>query len=177
MTWVGAVHYTGTLTDGTKFDSSVDKGRPFNFTIGVGQVIKGWDEGVIQMSLGEKAVLKITSDFGYGERGPSRRRHTAPPRPPALCCCPCCTRPCARRVYAAACCSNYACTRHRDRDRRQHNDNVHTPAASASASAGVGTGRSTPRPLPLSFSASAGAGGVIPPNADLIFEVELLKIN
>ena len=90
MTWVGAVHYTGTLTDGTKFDSSVDKGRPFNFTIGVGQVIKGWDEGVIQMSLGEKAVLKITSDFGYGERGPSRRRHTAPPRPPALCCCPCC---------------------------------------------------------------------------------------
>ena len=61
------MHYTGTLaSNGTKFDSSVDKGRPFSFTIGVGQVIKGWDEGVIQMSLGEKATLAITSDFGYG---------------------------------------------------------------------------------------------------------------
>merc|ERR1719353_1400869 len=84
------MHYTGTLTDGTKFDSSVDRGQPFQFTIGVGQVIRGWDEGVIQMSLGEKAKLTITSDFGYGP---------------------------------------------------------------------------------------SGAGGVIPPNADLIFEVELLKIN
>merc|ERR1712166_1169062 len=84
------MHYTGTLTDGTKFDSSVDRGTPFSFTIGVGQVIKGWDEGVIKMSVGEKALLKISSDFGYGARG---------------------------------------------------------------------------------------AGGVIPPNADLIFEVELLKIN
>merc|ERR1712100_986321 len=84
------MHYTGTLTDGSKFDSSVDRGKPFAFTIGVGQVIKGWDEGVIQMSLGEKAVLKISSDYGYG---------------------------------------------------------------------------------------AAGAGGVIPPNADLIFEVELLGIN
>merc|ERR1712226_353628 len=84
------MHYTGTLTDGSKFDSSVDKGRPFTFTIGVGQVIKGWDEGVMNMSLGEKARLDITSDYGYGARG---------------------------------------------------------------------------------------AGGVIPPNADLIFEVELLKIN
>jgi len=64
------MHYTGTLaSDGTKFDSSVDKGRPFTFTIGVGQVIKGWDDGVIQMSVGEKATLKITSDFGYGARG------------------------------------------------------------------------------------------------------------
>merc|ERR1712217_744395 len=85
------MHYTGTLTNGgKKFDSSVDRGQPFQTKIGVGQVIKGWDEGVPQMSLGEKAVLKMTSDYGYGAQG---------------------------------------------------------------------------------------AGGVIPPNADLTFEVELLKIN
>merc|ERR1719395_267307 len=85
------MHYTGTLTsNGSKFDSSVDRGKPFVTKIGVGQVIKGWDEGVPSMSLGEKAVLKMTSDYGYGSRG---------------------------------------------------------------------------------------AGGVIPPNADLTFEVELLKIN
>eukprot|EP00940_MAST-03C_sp_MAST-3C-sp2_P001217 g1217.t1 len=63
------MHYTGTLTDGTKFDSSVDRGTPFSFVIGVGQVIRGWDEGVMQMSLGEKATLKISSDYGYGARG------------------------------------------------------------------------------------------------------------
>mmetsp|Transcript_6817 Transcript_6817/g.14645 ORF Transcript_6817/g.14645 Transcript_6817/m.14645 type:complete len:111 (+) Transcript_6817:61-393(+) len=64
------MHYTGTLkSDGSKFDSSVDKGRPFEFTIGVGQVIKGWDEGVMKMSVGQKAKLDITSDFGYGSRG------------------------------------------------------------------------------------------------------------
>lgn len=86
-----SMHYTGTLKEnGSKFDSSVDRGTPFSFTIGVGQVIKGWDEGVMKMSLGEKATLDITPDYGYGARG---------------------------------------------------------------------------------------AGGVIPPNADLIFEVELLKIN
>eukprot|EP00756_Hemistasia_phaeocysticola_P015381 Hpha_TRINITY_DN15410_c2_g2::TRINITY_DN15410_c2_g2_i1::g.173476::m.173476/K09568/FKBP1; FK506-binding protein 1 len=84
------MHYTGTLKDGTKFDSSKDRGTPFVTKIGVGQVIKGWDEGVPQMSLGEQAVLQITADYGYGARG---------------------------------------------------------------------------------------AGGVIPPNADLTFEVELLKIN
>jgi len=86
-----SMHYTGTLAEtGAKFDSSVDRGQPFTFRIGVGEVIKGWDEGVIKMSLGEKAVLNIPSAMGYGERG---------------------------------------------------------------------------------------AGGVIPPNADLVFEVELLKIN
>eukprot|EP00746_Dinoflagellata_sp_MGD_P055477 gnl/MRDRNA2_/MRDRNA2_241329_c0_seq1.p1 gnl/MRDRNA2_/MRDRNA2_241329_c0~~gnl/MRDRNA2_/MRDRNA2_241329_c0_seq1.p1 ORF type:complete len:144 (+),score=27.44 gnl/MRDRNA2_/MRDRNA2_241329_c0_seq1:26-433(+) len=85
------MHYTGTLSaNGKKFDSSVDRGQPFVTRIGVGEVIKGWDEGVPQMSLGEKAKLEMTSDFGYGSRG---------------------------------------------------------------------------------------AGGVIPPNADLTFEVELLKIN
>jgi len=64
------MHYTGTLkSNGTKFDSSVDKGRPFTFTIGVGQVIRGWDDGVMKMSLGEKAILNITSDYGYGSDG------------------------------------------------------------------------------------------------------------
>lgn len=84
------MHYVGKLaSDGTVFDSSRDRGQPFQFTIGVGQVIKGWDEGVLRMSKGQKAVLNIPSVKGYG---------------------------------------------------------------------------------------SAGAGGVIPPNADLIFEVELLDI-
>eukprot|EP00884_Botryococcus_braunii_P003024 jgi/Botrbrau1/12722/Bobra.67_1s0085.1 len=63
------VHYTGTLTDGTKFDSSRDRGDPFQFTLGVGQVIKGWDEGVAQMSIGQRAKLTITPDYGYGPRG------------------------------------------------------------------------------------------------------------
>ncbi|KAL7524243.1 hypothetical protein ACHAWF_000876 [Thalassiosira exigua] len=64
------MHYHGTLaSNGSKFDASRDRGRPFQFTIGIGQVIRGWDEGVIQMSLGEKAMLHITSDYGYGARG------------------------------------------------------------------------------------------------------------
>jgi len=63
------VHYTGKLEDGTKFDSSLDRGQPFEFTIGVGQVIKGWDEGVIGMKIGGKRQLIIPSDLGYGERG------------------------------------------------------------------------------------------------------------
>eukprot|EP00468_Gymnochlora_sp_CCMP2014_P008055 CAMPEP_0167756050 /NCGR_PEP_ID=MMETSP0110_2-20121227/9163_1 /TAXON_ID=629695 /ORGANISM="Gymnochlora sp., Strain CCMP2014" /LENGTH=178 /DNA_ID=CAMNT_0007642103 /DNA_START=24 /DNA_END=560 /DNA_ORIENTATION=+ len=65
-----AMHYVGTLKDGgKKFDSSRDRGQLFEFTIGVGQVIKGWDEGVMKMSLGERAILNITSDYGYGARG------------------------------------------------------------------------------------------------------------
>ncbi|KAI8833987.1 hypothetical protein BJ741DRAFT_610686 [Chytriomyces cf. hyalinus JEL632] len=63
------MHYTGTLTDGSKFDSSRDRGKPFVTKIGVQQVIKGWDEGVPQMSLGEKAMLRISYDYAYGERG------------------------------------------------------------------------------------------------------------
>ncbi|EJT47298.1 macrolide-binding protein FKBP12 [Trichosporon asahii var. asahii CBS 2479] len=63
------IHYVGTLTDGSKFDSSRDRGSPFQCTIGVGQVIKGWDEGVPQLSLGEKAVLTATPDYAYGARG------------------------------------------------------------------------------------------------------------
>jgi FKBP-type peptidyl-prolyl cis-trans isomerase len=63
------VHYTGTLTNGKKFDSSVDRNEPFVFSIGRGEVIRGWDEGVAQMSLGEKARLNITPDFAYGARG------------------------------------------------------------------------------------------------------------
>jgi FK506-binding protein 1 len=63
------VHYTGTLTDGKKFDSSKDRGKPFKFRIGQGEVIKGWDEGVAQMSVGQKANLTCTPDYGYGAKG------------------------------------------------------------------------------------------------------------
>jgi peptidylprolyl isomerase len=63
------VHYTGRLTDGKKFDSSVDRGQPFEFIIGVGQVIQGWDEGVISMKVGGKRQLIIPSELGYGARG------------------------------------------------------------------------------------------------------------
>uniref|UniRef100_H2Z165 peptidylprolyl isomerase n=1 Tax=Ciona savignyi TaxID=51511 RepID=H2Z165_CIOSA len=64
-----AVHYTGTLENGTKFDSSYDRGKPFTFRIGLGQVIRGWDEGVAQMSIGQKAKLTCSPDYAYGSRG------------------------------------------------------------------------------------------------------------
>merc|ERR1711981_28675 len=63
------VHYVGTLTNGNKFDSSRDRGRPFQFKIGQGQVIRGWDEGVARMKLGEKSLLTCTPDYAYGARG------------------------------------------------------------------------------------------------------------
>ncbi|KAH7885295.1 hypothetical protein F5I97DRAFT_1884329 [Phlebopus sp. FC_14] len=63
------IHYVGTLLDGKKFDSSRDRGTPFETEIGVGKVIKGWDEGVPQLSLGQKAVLTASPDFAYGSRG------------------------------------------------------------------------------------------------------------
>jgi len=63
------VHYTGWLTNGTKFDSSVDRGRPFEFHIGQGEVIKGWDEGVATMKIGGKRKLTIPAELGYGQRG------------------------------------------------------------------------------------------------------------
>lgn len=63
------VHYTGTLANGTKFDSSVDRGQPYEFPIGTGEVIKGWDEGIMTMKVGGKRKLIIPADLGYGASG------------------------------------------------------------------------------------------------------------
>lgn len=63
------VHYTGWLTDGTKFDSSLDKNQPFTFTIGKGEVVPGWDEGVMTMKIGGKRKLIIPPELGYGAAG------------------------------------------------------------------------------------------------------------
>jgi len=64
-----SVHYTGWTTDGKKFDSSRDRGQPFSFAVGAGQVIKGWDEGVGSMKIGGKRRLIVPPDLGYGSRG------------------------------------------------------------------------------------------------------------
>ncbi|KAL8588892.1 FK506-binding protein 2A [Nucella lapillus] len=69
------MHYTGKLEDGTEFDSSVGRNQPFVFTLGAGQVIKGWDQGLLGMCEGEKRKLVIPSDMGYGDSG-------APPKIP-----------------------------------------------------------------------------------------------
>jgi len=63
------VHYTGKLQDGTVFDSSVSRGDPISFKLGVGQVIKGWDEGIALMKVGGKAQLIIPADLAYGDKG------------------------------------------------------------------------------------------------------------
>ena len=63
------VHYVGTLTNGTKFDSSRDRGQGFTFKLGAGQVIQGWDKGVAGMKIGELRKLTIPSDMAYGDRG------------------------------------------------------------------------------------------------------------
>jgi len=75
------VHYTGYLLDGTKFDSSVDRGEPFQFQVGKGQVIPGWDEGVSTMKVGDKVKLIIPSYLAYGPRGAS---NVIPPYAPLL---------------------------------------------------------------------------------------------
>ena len=63
------VHYTGWLTDGTKFDSSLDRGQPFSFVIGIGRVIRGWDEGVASMKVGGERRLIVPPELAYGETG------------------------------------------------------------------------------------------------------------
>ncbi|KAI7797491.1 peptidyl-prolyl cis-trans isomerase fkbp1b [Triplophysa rosa] len=63
------IFFTGSLTDGHKFDSSRDRGKPFKFKIGKQEVIRGWDEGVAQMSVGQRAKLTCTPDFAYGSKG------------------------------------------------------------------------------------------------------------
>lgn len=70
-----SMHYTGKLEDGTEFDSSIPRDQPFTFTLGTGQVIKGWDQGLLGMCEGEKRKLVIPSELGYGDRG-------APPKIP-----------------------------------------------------------------------------------------------
>lgn len=64
-----SVHYTGKLVDGTKFDSSLDRGTPFEFTVGAGMVIQGWEQGFIGAKVGEKRTLTIPAELGYGSRG------------------------------------------------------------------------------------------------------------
>ncbi|CAB3406259.1 unnamed protein product [Caenorhabditis bovis] len=70
------MHYTGTLLDGTEFDSSRSRNQEFTFTLGQGMVIKGWDQGLLNMCVGERRILTIPPHLGYGERG-------APPKIPA----------------------------------------------------------------------------------------------
>ncbi|KAH3765855.1 FK506-binding protein 14 [Pelomyxa schiedti] len=68
------MHYTGTLAaNGEKFDSSVDRGQPFQFVLGTGRVIKGWDQGLVGMCVGEKRLLEIPPELGYGSRGAGRK--------------------------------------------------------------------------------------------------------
>lgn len=64
-----AVHYKGTLTDGSEFDQSYKRGKPLEFKVGTGQVIKGWDEGMLSVALGGKAKLTISHDYAYGAQG------------------------------------------------------------------------------------------------------------
>ena len=72
------MHYTGKLPDGTVFDSSVSRGEPIKFIVGTGRVIRGWDEGIVQLTKGQKAILTCPPDYAYGANG---YHPVIPPRP------------------------------------------------------------------------------------------------
>ncbi len=93
------VHYTGWLTTGKKFDSSVDAGKPFDFTIGNGEVIKGWEEGVAGMRVGGKRQLRIPPNLGYGAEGTPGGRSPPTPRSSSISSCWECSRNATKRWW------------------------------------------------------------------------------
>ena len=193
------MHYTGTLkSNGKKFDSSRDRGEPFSFVIGVGQVIQGWDVGVMSMSVGQRVNLTIPADMGYGARGAGGvippnadlvfdvellkiesvemetlkegDGKTFPKRGDEL-----------TMHYTGTLASNgKKFDSSRDKG-RPFKFRIGIGQVIKGWDAGVmkmSLGQRVKLKIPSSMGYGArGAGGVIPPNADLVFDVELLKID